>query len=254
MAGPRVTEGLVTDMAQVLQNAQTLADAVNDHSVDSSLAAELIGAGQVFFPFRYRDQLVFIPAKFLGYSDNSVEICIGKRTVRNGGVAHKAITKILSYEAIPNPELETVFLDYCESIGVKAQNRAHSFWVSPATKNFLSVSRSGVHDLDQSEIGNTDPEYRKRMAGSYVRRAKVRRDVLNRANGFCEYRGCSTFSNPKGVPFLETHHVILLSEQGLDKPSNVIALCPNHHREAHFGENWVSLQNEFILILMKMDS
>jgi HNH endonuclease len=254
VVGSKVTEGLVTDIAQVLQNAQTLADAVNDRSVDSSLAMELIRAGQVFFPYRYRDQLVFIPAKFLGYSDNSVETCVSKRGVRNGGVARKAIAKILGYDAITDAELETIFLDYCDAIGVKAQKRPHSFWVSPSSKNFLKNNRSGIHDLDQSEIGNDDPEYRERMAGSYVRRAKVRRDVLMRAKGTCEYRGCSTFFSPNGEPFLETHHVILLSEQGLDTPRNVIALCPNHHREAHFGERWQSLQDEFLKILKGLSS
>jgi 5-methylcytosine-specific restriction protein A len=31
-------------------------------------------------------------------------------------------------------------------------------------------------------------------------------------------------------PYLETHHVISLSEQGPGKVTNVIALCPNDHR------------------------
>lgn len=254
MAEPKVTDGLVTNIGQVLQNAQTLADAVNDQSVEGTLAAELIGAGQVFFPYRYRDQLVFIPAKFLGYSDNSIEHCIEKRRVRNGGVARKAITRIIGYDAVVDADVEALFREYCDSIGVKAQSRSHSFWVSQATKNFLKHNRSGIHDLDQNELANDDPEYRERMAGSYVRRAKVRREVLKRAKGMCEYRGCQTFSSLSGTAFLETHHVILLSEQGPDKPSNVIALCPNHHREAHFGANWKTLQDEFLKILKKLDA
>ena len=39
-----------------------------------------------------------------------------------------------------------------------------------------------------------------------------------------------------GKIYLETHHVISLGEHGLDTESNVAALCPNHHREAHHGE------------------
>ncbi|MGH8672363.1 MAG: HNH endonuclease, partial [Burkholderiales bacterium] len=31
------------------------------------------------------------------------------------------------------------------------------------------------------------------------------------------------------------HHVAALSEGGADTDDNVVALCPNHHREAHHG-------------------
>jgi predicted HNH restriction endonuclease len=40
---------------------------------------------------------------------------------------------------------------------------------------------------------------------------------------------------PNGQVFLETHHIIPLSEGGGDVITNVAALCPNHHREAHHG-------------------
>jgi len=39
-----------------------------------------------------------------------------------------------------------------------------------------------------------------------------------------------------GRLYLETHHIISLSENGSDEVGNVVALCPNHHREAHYGE------------------
>lgn len=37
--------------------------------------------------------------------------------------------------------------------------------------------------------------------------------------------------------FLETHHIIPLSKGGADTIYNVAAICPNHHREAHYGQN-----------------
>ena len=36
-------------------------------------------------------------------------------------------------------------------------------------------------------------------------------------------------------PFLEVHHVKSLSDGGEDTLDNVIALCPNCHREKHYG-------------------
>ncbi|CAN0604767.1 unnamed protein product, partial [Ectocarpus sp. 12 AP-2014] len=38
-----------------------------------------------------------------------------------------------------------------------------------------------------------------------------------------------------GEPFLEVHHIIPLAESGHDAVENTMALCPNCHREAHFG-------------------
>ena len=35
--------------------------------------------------------------------------------------------------------------------------------------------------------------------------------------------------------YLETHHIVPLSEDGSDIVQNVAALCANHHREAHHG-------------------
>ena len=115
----------------------------------------------------------------------------------------------------------------------------------------LKGEKPAIQDLDDGEVGNDDPEYKKRMAGAYIRSADVRRKVIKRANGTCEYGGCKPFTKAGGDTYLETHHVISLSEQGTDKMSNVIALCANHHREAHFGERWKLLQDEFLEILDK---
>ncbi|MOA40243.1 HNH endonuclease [compost metagenome] len=38
-----------------------------------------------------------------------------------------------------------------------------------------------------------------------------------------------------GGTYLETHHIIPLSEGGLDTVENVIALTADAHRQTHFG-------------------
>lgn len=40
-----------------------------------------------------------------------------------------------------------------------------------------------------------------------------------------------------GAIYLETHHVVPLSEGGTDLVTNVAALCPNDHKRAHFGSD-----------------
>lgn len=80
-------------------------------------------------------------------------------------------------------------------------------------------------------------EKRKVNGEVFNRSTEVRRIVLQRANGKCEFCGLDGFRTPSGLLFLETHHIIPLSDGGLDTIYNVAAVCPNHHREAHYGEN-----------------
>lgn len=78
----------------------------------------------------------------------------------------------------------------------------------------------------------------------YERSPQVRSYILERAGGFCEWCGQKGFETLSGSLYLETHHIQPLSENGSDTVDNVIALCPNHHREAHFGVNAVHFRKE----------
>ncbi len=80
------------------------------------------------------------------------------------------------------------------------------------------------------------PKLRDVSGQAFVRRAIVRDNVLLRANGKCEWCKKVGFKTTDGKIFLETHHVVSLSEGGADAQDNVAALCPNHHREAHYGK------------------
>lgn len=70
----------------------------------------------------------------------------------------------------------------------------------------------------------------------YVRNADVISAVLERAAGHCERcHNAAPFRRPDGTPYLEVHHKIRLADDGPDTVANVLALCPNCHREAHYG-------------------
>ncbi len=110
------------------------------------------------------------------------------------------------------------------------------------------LTRGGsVHALYGDQFENppkgTDCPERVLKAGSAFKRdPEVRRYVLNRAQGKCEYCGQPGFKMADGRLFLETHHIIPLSEKGPDEVDNVIALCPNHHREAHYGKDLIDMR------------
>jgi 5-methylcytosine-specific restriction protein A len=71
---------------------------------------------------------------------------------------------------------------------------------------------------------------------SVARRAEaIRRYALARAKGKCESCNVPAPFRTRSGPFLEVHHVFRLADGGPDHPENVIALCPNCHRKAHYS-------------------
>lgn len=71
----------------------------------------------------------------------------------------------------------------------------------------------------------------------YRRNPDVIAEVLCAARGVCQQ--CNNPAPFKradsGDPFLEVHHRVRLADGGYDTVENAIALCPNCHREAHYG-------------------
>jgi len=92
-----------------------------------------------------------------------------------------------------------------------------------------------VDQFDVPDPGAAFQETVYRHGKAFVRNPAVRRTVLERAAGRCEYCSAPGFVTAGGAVFLETHHIIPLSGGGADKVGNVAAVCPNHHREAHHG-------------------
>jgi hypothetical protein len=81
------------------------------------------------------------------------------------------------------------------------------------------------------------PERVQILSIGFRRNADVIVAVLNRANGVCERcrKNAPFIRRSDGTPFLEVHHRTPLAEGGEDTTENVLALCPNCHREAHHG-------------------
>ncbi|SNT40945.1 MULTISPECIES: HNH endonuclease [Pseudomonas] len=71
----------------------------------------------------------------------------------------------------------------------------------------------------------------------FNRNPDVVAEVLARAKGKCE--GCKKpapfIRKSNNSPYLEVHHRTPLAQNGEDTVQNAIALCPNCHRERHFG-------------------
>lgn len=99
------------------------------------------------------------------------------------------------------------------------------------------ISRGSNITKDQFDIDDQRPNTYEVNGVVYQRQKSVRQHAIQRANGKCEYCGEETFKTVAGFYYLESHHIHPLSEGGTDTIDNVIALCPLHHREAHYGQN-----------------
>jgi 5-methylcytosine-specific restriction enzyme A len=81
------------------------------------------------------------------------------------------------------------------------------------------------------------PEKVVALSTAFKRNADVIAFVLKRAKGKCELCGLDApFQRLNDTPYLEVHHWITLADGGEDTVNNAGALCPNCHKNAHFGK------------------
>ena len=71
----------------------------------------------------------------------------------------------------------------------------------------------------------------------FARNPDVVAEVLLRASGRCEAckKPAPFVKRSDGTPYLEVHHKKRLAKGGEDSVDNAIALCPNCHRQEHYG-------------------
>jgi 5-methylcytosine-specific restriction protein A len=97
----------------------------------------------------------------------------------------------------------------------------------------------------EDPTGNPQPKQSSITTTAFLRDPVVKAWVLNSANGICE--ACSQpapFERTDGSAYLEVHHLLPLSEGGEDTTRNSLAVCPNCHRQLHYGADKSSLVSE----------
>ncbi|MCU7196714.1 HNH endonuclease [Turicibacter sanguinis] len=106
----------------------------------------------------------------------------------------------------------------------------------------LELTLNDIQHLSDAEINDRilksdKPEVITIVSKTYKRNPEVVVATLRRAKGYCEKCGSKApfIRKSDNTPYLEVHHKIPLSEGGNDNLKNTIALCPNCHRELHFG-------------------
>jgi 5-methylcytosine-specific restriction enzyme A len=121
---------------------------------------------------------------------------------------------------------------------------ADVFWNSPGVFSILGSPEGAGTEFsdaiyDLSEAGRDLGIKRTELRTGFRRDPKVRALVLLRAGGKCERTGCN---NSRSFPgFLDVHHILGIWSS--DRVWSCVALCPNCHREAHFGPDRVELND-----------
>ncbi|WP_370979729.1 HNH endonuclease [Agaribacterium sp. ZY112] len=145
-------------------------------------------------------------------------------------------------------------LDYYEGIGKSTQKSirdlVEGYWakgivgesIEEHLNNFSEqVKRSLSDDSKKRSVrlssANKIPTSITVQTTVYRRNPDVVAEALCRAAGSCErcHKPAPFLRAKDGTPYLEVHHKIQLSRGGEDTIENAIALCPNCHRELHFG-------------------
>ena len=92
--------------------------------------------------------------------------------------------------------------------------------------------------------GSRNPSKKSQSSEQILRDPEVHVWVLYNSKWICEC--CdkpAPFSKLDGSKYLEVHHVKRLVDGGSDTIENAIAVCPNCHRELHYGESRENLVN-----------
>ncbi len=84
--------------------------------------------------------------------------------------------------------------------------------------------------------GTTSPNKTTSTITVVERLPEIKAWVLDASNGKCECcNEPAPFQKSNGYPYLEVHHLRRLADGGSDRISNAVAICPNCHRELHYG-------------------
>ena len=99
----------------------------------------------------------------------------------------------------------------------------------------LKVS-SKIKKSPSKPKGSIDPRKKNVSSEQIIRDPDVHAWVLHNSRWICECcNEPSPFSKEDGSMYLEVHHLKRLADGGSDTIENAIAVCPNCHRELHYG-------------------
>jgi 5-methylcytosine-specific restriction enzyme A len=115
-------------------------------------------------------------------------------------------------------------------------NEATGYQTAPAVEWELAVREELQKGPLPVPSGRRRPEPTAQTVTTHQRDPRVKAWVLQQADGVCECcRHPAPFRAFDGQPYLELHYVRRLCDGGSDTVANAVAVCPNCHRQLHYG-------------------
>jgi 5-methylcytosine-specific restriction enzyme A len=148
--------------------------------------------------------------------------------------------RILGHHTEERPDTEgatrsAIIFELESLVGAAAQDGATQAEPRAASR-LWSMEDNALKLLATLATSRESKEVERRVR-TRLRAEAIRVFARRRAAGVCEACACpAPFNDIDGRPFLEVHHIDRLSDGGPDDPERVAAICPNCHRNIHFGK------------------
>ena len=159
------------------------------------------------------------------------------------GVSYVISLLYLWYGDPRNPDniLKEIYLRVYEKFRVRGNQLIETeLCIEEELAQKVNRSRKDIREdrLKRLKVAPKKANTEKVMKVIYQRNPDVIAEVLERAHGICERcnAGAPFIRASDGTPYLEVHHRKRLADGGEDTVENTIAVCPNCHRELHYGE------------------
>lgn len=188
------------------------------------------------FPFRFKLENVSKLSKFPILDDKAIGLELPKKTGGNKGRSNFQkyfCSQGITFQKHLEPIVAEVLLNNLDSPVLSLEDISESF----RQEVLHSAKSSTLVRRERLERAKSKPKQRTVTTIVYDRNPDVVVEVLYRAKGKCEKcLNLAPFNRKSdSSPYLEVHHKKPLAYGGGDTVENAIALCPNCHREAHFG-------------------
>ncbi len=185
----------------------------------------------------------------LEHSQNNKTIYIFEYT-RKAYVRYLGTAECLGYHEETRPDREgddrNVFVFHLDINSVPTTNEVSEPKPIYGSKDSKGLKKKSIQELREAallqKVASASVKEKRELA--YYRSLALKLYVIARSKGICEGCGCEAPFQTKSGPFLECHHVFRLADGGPDHPENVIALCPNCHRRAHYSQDSVAFNDK----------
>jgi hypothetical protein len=124
----------VENLNDLKANIKTLDKYLNSKKdPEYGFGLNLVKRGTCFIAVNDNGHYKFYPSRFVGYVGNSMDAHLNNES-KNGGVTNPAISSILGSKPAPNPVLDNLYREYCETLGFLANEKGsfgveRKYWV-----------------------------------------------------------------------------------------------------------------------------